>query len=137
MLTCMAWILLGVEAMVIEVERRGSQVVGAAVAENIVEAELKVGSAGIVVAAVAAELGLGIVDVWPQTAEHARESRAHVAKMGQKVFGVEVTVQVDFVEVEVVEEHLEREEQEAWSVVKEELHVDVIVRQIAVVCCLL
>lgn len=130
-------ILLGVEAMVIEVELRGSQVVGAVVAENIVEAELKVGSVGMVVAGVAAELGLGIVDVWPQTADLVRESRAHVARMGQKVFGADAIEVVDFVEVRVVEEHLEQGEQEAWSVVKEELQVDVIVRQIAVVCCLL
>lgn len=104
---------------------------GAGEAENIVEAELKLGSAGMETAAVSAERGLGIVDVGPRTAELVRGSRARAVKMGQKVSGTEVAdqeiEQVDFVVVGVVEEHLEQAQQEAWSVVKEELHVDAIV----------
>lgn len=106
--------------VVVEVEVRGdSQVVGA---ESIVEeAEpTKAGSAGIVAVAVAvpvpvaAEPGLGMVDVGHQIAELAEGSRDHVAK----VFG-------DFVAAGAgaVEEHLE---QEVWPPVKEEeLHAAV------------
>lgn len=122
----MVQILLGVEAMGVEVEVRGSQAVKAGMAENIVEADLKVGSVGIVEAAVAAELGLDTFDVWPQTAELVKESRDHEAKMGQKAFGAEVIEQVDFVVVEAVEEHLEQVKQESWLVVEGQ-HVDVTV----------